>query len=177
MLTVPPWPMEKLFQLTIALFDVWLIVNDPFDGVPMVAEPDATEPPVGSAGAACAGVLASIAPAASMQRRIAELPRYAASRLFIRFVGAACGKDMTAPADAAEAQRPLVRRSSRTMRVNPAQKSNPPNFQRALLRRRTMFARGAAHNCQKLEASNPLPPIASHGENRTVFGAAHPVKN
>ena len=51
-LTVPPCPTEKLFQLTIALFDDWLIVNVPFAGVPIVAVPDVTVPPLGSAGPA-----------------------------------------------------------------------------------------------------------------------------
>ena len=45
--TLLGWPTEKLFQLTMAFWEDWVIVRMfPF-GAPMVAAPDTTEPPRG----------------------------------------------------------------------------------------------------------------------------------
>ncbi len=49
-LTAPPLPIENVFQLMMAARDDWLMVMLLLAGAPMVAVPEVTLPPVGSAG-------------------------------------------------------------------------------------------------------------------------------
>ena len=69
-LTLPPEPMEKVFQLMIALPEDWVTVSPPVVSEPMLAVPAATRPPVGRTGAAAhapTGASAVVASAAASQ--------------------------------------------------------------------------------------------------------------
>ena len=52
--TVPPAPIEKLRQLTMAVGEDWVIVSELAPVEPITAFPEATVPPVGSTAPTCA---------------------------------------------------------------------------------------------------------------------------